>query len=283
MFKFKKSFLLLFTLFYFVAFLSFSQIPIKRIESEIKNLKNPTEIEAYWKQLYNLDQDILVNIENNIQQDSLSLEIMIRTALMFKIHGVKVYDKNNIIPILNLSHCSVSEAQIVFWPIILECKKSGGVIDFFGGKYPAYELESISLKFYNYSLINKEDVYPLLLNKIRYDTINTISDKILKIFEKQKKNYELKPIISYGKWFNQAFENIKENDFFELIKMNDKSMYIKNRNRIQKLILIKSKKQTKTYRIENEPFGWFYQLDKNGNLFLKNIDGKVLIQYSKYQ
>ena len=87
---------------------------------------------------------------------------------------------------------------------------------------------------------------------------------------------------SYGKWFNQTFENSKEDDYFELIKMNDKSVYIKNRNRIQKLNLVRSKKQTKTYRIENEPFGWFYQLEKNGTLVLKNSDGKILIQYSKF-
>ena len=35
---------------------------------------------------------------------------------------------------------------------------------------------------------------------------------------------------SYGKWFNQPFENSKEDDYYELIKMNDKSVYLKNRN-----------------------------------------------------
>ena len=268
--------------FYFITFFNYSQIAIKKIESEILNLKNQNDIDDYWNELNHLDQDILVNIKNNFQHDSLSLEMMIRTALMFKIHGTNALEKSNPIALINLSHCNVSEAQIAFWPIILECSKKGGIIDFFGGKYPAYELESISLKFYNYSLLNQESIYPLLLNKISCDSINTISDKILNIFKKQKRNYELKPIKCYGKWFNQPFENIKEDDFFELIKMNDKSVYIKNRNRIQKLNLVRSKKQTKIYRIDNEPFGWFYQLEKNGNLFLKNNDGKILIQYSKF-
>lgn len=274
---------IVFILFYCYTFFSFSQIPIKKIEEEIINLKNQSEIQTYWNELNHLDQDILVNIKNKTLYDSLSLEMMIRTALIFKIHGTKAYEISNVIPLLNLSHCKISEAQIVFWPIILECRKKGGIIDFFGGKYPAYELESIFLNLYNYSVLNQESIYPVLINKINSDSIDNISDKILRIFEQQKINYELKPIKIYGKWFNQSFTNMKENDFFELIMMNNNSIYLKNRNRIQKLILIEFKNQTKKFKIENEPFGWFYQLDKNGTLFLKNNDGITLIQYSNYQ
>ena len=49
---------------------------------------------------------------------------------------------------------------------------------------------------------------------------------------------------------------------------------------LQKINLISKKDGFKYYQIEGEPFGWIYELGKNGSLSLLEND-KILIEYTK--
>ena len=264
----------------FFSISSFSQIPMGKIEKEIRNLKTEKQKEKYWKKLEYLDQEILLNAESTAIYDSISIDNMIRTAMMFEIHGVK----DHIIPIVNLSHNYIDDAQIAYWAIILQSVEKGGVvIKSAGGGYPAYQLESISMKFYNgYSLLNQESIYPQLLQKIKVDLSQKSSSRLFNLYEEHKKLQKtpIKQVI--GKWKKQSFKDWTEIGFFELVATNNDELLLKNNERLQKLILIESNSEFKYYRVENEPFGWFYKLDNEGDLSLINDENQVLISYSKY-
>lgn len=272
-----------FLLSFFSLNLCFSQILVENYKDEIRNLKSDTEFENYWKQLLDIDQNILVNTKDHKKADSISLSLMVRTALLFEIHGDKIFKPNIYLPILNLSHNEIGESSIVFWPIIEKCSKVGGIIDNFGGVFPTYEIECVSLDFYNYSLIeekNKEKYAELRekLNQIKTDNIVTA---LIESYNYKKKLYTLKEIKSIGKWSLQRIKNEILDESFEFIKMSDNNIYIKQNNKIQKLIMFKKHKGVKIFKIENEPFGWNYELLKNGTLFLKDDKNEVLIQYTK--
>jgi hypothetical protein len=263
--------------------LSFSQIEIDKYRTEICNLDSDIKFENYWNQLLEIDQNILVNTKDHKKADSISSSLMVRTALLFEIHGDKVYKPNNLVPILNLSHNNISESSIVFWTIIEKCKMVGGIIDTFGGFFPAYQLECVSLDFYNYTLNQeeKEEMYPDLRKKLNQIKTNDIVTALIESYNYQKQLYTLKEIKSIGKWSLQSFKNEILYVSFEFVKMSDNNIYIKQNNKIQKLIMLKKHKGVKIFKIENEPFGWNYELLKNGILFLKDDKNEVLIQYTK--
>jgi hypothetical protein len=197
---------------------------------------------------------------------------MIRTALIFDIHVIDAYKPNNTLPILNLSHNNIGQSQIAFWPIIEKCANVGGVINSFGGKYPAYELESVSLTFYDYSLINQELKYPKLLNKL--------SEILSKSFQYQNKLRELHEIEVLNNWYLQSFKNRKGKGEFSFVKMSDDCVYLKSHGRIQKLELVKIKSKSKVYRIENEPFDWEFVYGNDGSLTLIDDEKNKLIEYT---
>ncbi|MFT5753102.1 MAG: hypothetical protein ACI924_000309 [Flavobacterium sp.] len=263
--------------------LSFSQIEIDKYRTEICNLDSDIKFENYWNQLLEIDQNILVNTKDHKKADSISSSLMVRTALLFEIHGDKVYKPNNLVPILNLSHNNISESSIVFWTIIEKCKMVGGIIDTFGGVFPTYQLECVSLDFYNYTLNQeeKEEMYPDLRKKLNQIKTNDIVTALIESYNYQKQLYTLKEIKSIGKWSLQSFKNEILYVSFEFVKMSDNNIYIKQNNKIQKLIMLKKHKGVKIFKIENEPFGWNYELLKNGILFLKDDKNEVLIQYTK--
>ena len=269
-------------IFLFLYLNNFAQIPIKHYEIEIKSLKNETEIEHYWNKIKHIDQKILLKSENKKIYDSISLDNMIKTSLMFEIHGINSCKSNNIIPILNLSHSYVSFAQITFFPIIIEHSKKKGITETFGGKFPAYELESISLCFYDYSLYAQDTIYNKLLKSIELKIDNSIkiSEKLNQIYQNQLELNKLKLVKTIGIWYRQQIKNINEDDHLEIIEMNDKSLYIKFNDRLQKLKLFESNSNTKKYRIENEPFNWYYLLHKNKKLVLYNQNNEILISYN---
>jgi hypothetical protein len=258
----------------------FSQMPIESYKQEIYNLKTDIELNNYWNKLLEIDQNILLESKNFREFDSISTSLMVRTALIFEIHGDKAYKPNIYLPILNLSHNNIGESSLVFWSIIEKCAKTGGVIDNFGGKFPAYEIESISLNFYNYSLFNQESKYSELREKLNLLKSESISNELIKTYESQKKTYKLKEEKRIGKWHLQTTKDEFEDVCFEFIRMSDDNIYIKQINKIQKLILLKKNNKYKVFKIENEPFGWTYELFKNGNLFLKNDKHEVLIEYT---
>ncbi len=261
-----------FYFFYFCFFLNvcYSQIPVKDYKEEIENLKLDIEFDLYWNNLLEIDQKILVKAKNKLEADSISTSLMIRTVLMFEIHGNKVYKPQNLMPILNLSHNNIGKSSVVFWPIIERCKKVGGIIDSFGGVFPTYQLESISLNFYNYSLINQNLKYPELREKLNQINTNNILNSLLESYNNEKVLNNLKEKKSVGKWNQQSFKSVVSDDFFEFVKMDDNAIYIRKNDKIQKLYLLSKRKGIKVFRIEDEPFGWIYELHKDGNLYLKD-------------
>ncbi|MCF1422612.1 hypothetical protein [Mangrovimonas futianensis] len=261
--------------------LAHSQIAIDAYCKEIKALQTEEAIDAYWKHLEILDQKVQLHSDNVRQHDSISLSLLTRTALMFEIHGPKSYKPNNTVPMLNIAHNWNGEALLAFWPIILECKKTGGVIDVFGGTYPAYELEAISMAFYRFSLFNQEDKYDALMKHIKVSEDKPISKKLFEIYNKDLELYRLSEKEANGKWFIQSFKDTKEVETFEFVTMSNGLLYVKTGERIQKLILTDTKEKSKLFRIENEPFGWVYELTNDGYLSLKDEQGTTLINYTK--
>lgn len=260
--------------------LSFSQILVEKYRSEISDLSTDVEFESYWKNLQEIDQNVLVRTINQQKADSISTSLMVRTALLFEIHGDKVYKPNVFLPVLNLSHNNISNSSVVFWPIIEKCVEVYGNINIFKD-FPAYELECVSLGFYNYSVSQQNSKYPDLRKKLNQVKINNVVTELIESYNYQKQLYSLKEKSSIGKWSLQSFKNEILVGFFEFVKMADATIYIKQNNKIQKLIMLKKYKGVKIFKIENEPFGWTYELHKDGNLSLKDDKNEVLIEYSK--
>ena len=260
-----------------------AQIPVSEYRQEILNLKTDTDFQIYWDKLYKIDQEILVELDDKKKADSLSIDNMIRTALLFEIHGEKVYNSNNVIPIVNLTHNTIGDCQVAFWSILKKCSKVGGVIDRLGCKFPTYQLESVGLTFYNYSFLNQESKYPEAVNKMDAATNENVVTNLLNAFENQQKLYSLNEKKVLNEWFAQPFIDVKEEDTFSFVLMSDDEIYVKKRINIQKLLLIESKNKSKIYRIENEPFGWTYEYGNDGSLTLKDENEKILIEYTKYK
>lgn len=251
-------------------------------EAEILGLKTEKEIDLYWVRLHQMDQAVLLETENIIKYDSTSMDHMIRTALIFEIHGSKSYTPNNFVPILNFTHSNIGKANLAFWPIIQECVKVGGTIEHAGGGYPAYQLEGIANTFYDYSLINQEAIYPRLLDQLKkYENKDVIQNLEL-VIENQKELQNLTELKTLNKWHEQSFKNKMGKRYFEFVKMSDNAIYLKKYDRIQKLLLTKTENNYKTYRIEDEPFGWYYIYKNNGDLSLYNDKNESLINYTLY-
>ena len=262
--------------------IGYAQIPIDQYKTEINNLKTNEDIEQYWGKLLDIDQNVLVNTKDVTIADSISIDLMIRTSLLFQIHGDTCYNKfNNTLPILNLSHSNVGNCQVVYWPIIEKCAQIGGVIESMGGKYPTYELESVSLTFFNYSLLNQDEKYNSLLSRL-YDLANdSIIEKLIEQFNELKKLKTLKVKTVLDSWYNQPFTDLKEESIFEFVEMSDDHIYLKRFDHIQRLLEISSENGIRFLRINNEPFGWIFRYGNDGNLTLLDEKGNILINYSK--
>ncbi|KQC32380.1 hypothetical protein AAU57_02815 [Nonlabens sp. YIK11] len=273
--------LILFAFLIFISFsLCFSQIPVEKYREEIQNLKTEKQIDDYWNRLEKIDQEMLVFMNDIHESDSLSISNMIRTALIFEIHGNQAYDQNNVVPILNLSHNWVNESQIAFWPIIEKCREVGGVIESFGGKYPAYELESISLSFYDYSLVGQESKYPSLMKKLKEHESDYIVDSLIKSFNNLERLKELSEINILHNWKRQSFKGTTGAGIFSFVTMSDNEVYLKRNGRIEKLILIETGINEKIFRLVNEPFGWTYVYGSEGSLSLVDEQRNILIEYT---
>lgn len=255
---------------------------LKLYTKEVAQLKTESQKDTYWKTLYDLDQvTYMQDTDNPISGDSISLTNMMRTALMFEIHGNDIYKPNNTVPILNFSHSYIGDSNLAFWPIIQKCKSVGGIIESFGGQFPAYQLEGMSLTFYDYSLFYKASEYPRLLEKLNLRTYPKVSTALAKIYEEQQVLHALKDIKVMGKWRRQHLSGTDDQGTFEFVRMSDDDLYLRRKHRLQKLILINSDEHFKSYKIENEPFGWFYKLE-NGQLRLIDDQNNILITYNTY-
>lgn len=274
----KHTILLLFVL--FLQLKSFGQLDYDRMKKTVQNLETAVQKEDFWNELLRQDQHVLLALKDNKAHDRKSFENMIYTALMFEIHGTDSYPRNNMVAILNLSHNRIPEAQLAYWPIISKGKDIPVLKGFYEQLFPSYMLESVSLTFYNYSLVNQDKMYPKLLSKLEKQEGLAASQKLFEIYQRTNSE-ELMVKKVLGKWKKQHFENTTEEGFFEFILLSDGAVYVKRDGRFLKLLLKDKSKSGKLYQIENEPFGWQYNFDKEGNLSFSDEEGKVLIAYSK--
>ncbi|OYQ42936.1 hypothetical protein [Flavobacterium aurantiibacter] len=278
----KDNIVILFSVLLTVSF-GFSQIPIEEYRREIEQLKTDDIVNEYWNNLYKIDQQILVNTTDLKIADSISISNMIKAALIFDIHGTKGYNSRGIsgfLPILNFSHNHIGQSQIAYWPIIEKCAKIGGAIENFGGNYPAYQLECLSLTFYNYSLFNQQEKYPILVDKLsEIETVNIV-DELLKSFQYQNELRKLSEVGVLNSWYLQSFKDHTDEGEFSFVKMSDDNLYLKISGRIQKLELIQTYNKSKIYRLETEPFGWSYIYGNDGSLTLIDENANELIKYT---
>ena len=272
----KKTFYLFLLLF---AELCFSQIPIETYRNEISKLKTVEETNVYWDKLLEIDQNVLLNEKNLIKFDSISTSLMIRTILMFEYQNEYSFKLYKIAPVMNMAHCSNSNSAKLFWPIIEKYKV---VINQIMKNYPAYSLESISLNYYGYSLLNQDKIYDNLISKLQNTFSNEeLISKLITSHNNFKASHSLKEIKTIFKWQFQPFKDRKEEGFFEFVKMSNGKLYKRTDDGIlQKINLISKKEGFKYYQIEGEPFGWIYKLGKNGSLTLFN-DDEILIEYTR--
>lgn len=250
-------------------------------KKEISALKTEAEFDAYWDKLHSLDQEELLKGNKTVKQyDSISLTNMIRTALMFETHKLKYFKQDNPVPTLNIGHSNIGEANVVFWPLLMEYAEVSRKLNTIGISFPDYELEGISLPFYGYSLSNQQLRYTNLLEKLKNENYDLISNSLYTILLKQEKLEKLNLIETLGSWQKQPFKNMKEEGFFQFVKMSDNSLYNLRSERLQKLILVKSEGDTKVYKIEKDPFGWRFKLKSDGKLALVDHNDEILINYS---
>ncbi|BAO76952.1 hypothetical protein [Winogradskyella sp. PG-2] len=276
----------LFRYFFFLLFFSsiYAQIPIEKYKEDISDLKSKKEIEKYWADLYKTDQDTLLKLpkDNLIVFDSLSTSLMIRTALMYKVHGKKAHTLNNFTPTLNQAHNYIATASLLLWKIIYERISLRNKGDLLTDVNLGYELEHISSSFYYYSLVGKESRYEDLVEKLnRIDTSETVK-RLNTIYENQKKFKILKSNDIIGQWYLQPFSNMKEEGSFEFVKMSDGLIYYKKGGYLQELILIGTIENKKLYRIKGEPFGWYYELSDKNQLTLLDDHKEELIKYTLF-
>ena len=265
---------------FFTQLKSFGQLDYNRMKNTVQNLETTVQKEDFWNELLRQDQEVLLQLKDKKKFDFQSFENMIYTALLFEIHGADTYPRNNMVAILNLSHSQITEAQLAYWPIILKGKDIPVLKGFYEWLFPAYMLESVSLTFYNYSLVNQENTYPKLLSKLEKQEEFLVSEKLFEIYQQTNSNsLKIKKVL--GKWKKQSFENLNEEGFFEFVLLSDGAVSVSRDGRFLKLLLKNTSKSEKLYQIENEPFGWQYKLSKEGNLSLLNEEGKVIIVYSK--
>nr|WP_321224959.1 hypothetical protein [uncultured Psychroserpens sp.] len=261
----------------------FAQIPVEQYKIEISNLKTEQDFKMYWDHLYDLNQIThLEDMETETEGDSIAIANLIRTALLFETHGNGIYKPDNLVPIMHYAHNNSAQADLAFWPIIMQVRAVGGVIETHGGKFPASQLEDLSMDFYRYSLLDQEHKYEELLYKLNTGNYKIVSNHLVEIFNNEKKHQQLKIIKSLGKWINKPFIDQEEYGYFEFVKMSDNNIYLKRDHRLQKLILLSSEKGTNTYQIDNEPFGWTYKLTNN-KLSLVDELNNILITYNTYK
>ena len=276
------SFILKIILLIGVPSLSFGQLSVEKDRTIISNLKTKEDVVQYWDSIYEYDQAVLLTTTNKISYDSIAIKNMIRTALMFKIHGDSSYSFkiNNTVPILNLSHSNIAGSDVVFFEIIKKCVAEGGVIQTFGGAYPAYEIECVSMDFYGYSLLGKDSICNELLKKIPLTPLDSIIPRLVIIFNEEKRKSFLKEVSVLGSWLEQPFIDLNDDVCFHFVLMSDSIIYLERNNRLQKLLMISSSEKSTVYKVEGEPFGWSYELFNSGKLHLLNEKNEILINYS---
>ncbi len=244
---------------------------------EITNLKTQEEVDAYWKELERIDQEVLLDETDIATYDSISISNMIRVALLFEVPGKESYLQKGAVPVVTLSHNFNKDAHLAYWPVIVKCAEMKGAIHEIG--YPSYPLESFTYVFYDYSIFGQEERYPYLVEKLNKSTGGFVISQLEVAFKYEKKMRQLTEENVVGSWFIESIKGEKSERTFEFVKMSDAAVYKKSRGRLQKLI--QSETDPKIYTIEKEPFGWYYVLSDQVGLTLYDQNDMELISYTK--
>lgn len=90
------------------------------------------------------------------------------------------------------------------------------------------------------------------------------------------------PIEKFRKEISQLkLDSEKEEYCFEIVNLSNGNSYIKHGEYFQKLLLLEVNEDLEKYKIENEPFGWYYELNDDNLLKLLDHNNSVLIEYSQ--
>lgn len=247
---------------------------------EISSLYTQEEVDAYWKEVERIDQEVLVGKEHTTAvYDSISISNMIRVALLFEIPGKESQYQKGAVPVVTLSHNYNKDANLAYWPVIVKCAEMGGTIKQIG--YPSYPLESIVGTFYDYSVFGQEERYPELVAKLNKLTGGFVLSQIELAFKKEKRLQKLTEQNKVGAWFIEEIKGKKSDAVFEFVTMSDDMLYKKSKGRIQKLVEVMITDSGTKYKIENEPFGWYYILTIDEELTLYDQHDEALIKYTK--
>ena len=273
--------ILMFLIICTLSFNCFGQIPTEAYREEIKALKTDDEIADYWKKINELDQKVLVNTEDRFKYDSISVDNMIRTSLLFQIHGTKGYilstnTSSTFVPILNLVHNHDAKMNLAFWSLI----SNEEIINRFKTSYPGYTLESLSLSAYDYSLVNQESRYAYLLEKLAEMLAeDDLVKRLEELFSEYKIRKDLEILDVIREWQNQAFKNQKTGGNFQLVKLADQNFYfLRSESRI--LLEKIEKDAVDIFKVSGYPFGWYYTYNDEGELILYDQNDEILIEYS---
>ncbi len=260
-----------------------AQIPVETYRAEIAQLEDEKEIAAYRDELHRIDQEVLVRLRDPLVVDSLSIDNMIKTALVFEQHQFKGYNiYNDVTPILNLSHNYTMECKVAFWPVIemLAANSDGRIMDF-GGTYPAYPLECVFGTIYDYSVFREKEHYPRYLRKMGLLSDQNTVEKLTAAYDEVKRVSALEEVEELGSWYSQSIpESIDKNKMNRLVRLSDGELYFNRYNRYYKL---SSETDGEEYLFKPavNPMKWYYTLDKNKNLTLFNEAGEVKMKYTK--
>ncbi|ADF51586.1 hypothetical protein ZPR_1247 [Zunongwangia profunda SM-A87] len=265
-----------------LSFNCLSQIPTEAYREEIKALKTDDEIADYWKIINELDQEVLLKTEDRFRYDSISVDNMIRTSLLFKIHGNKGYvliskTSSAILPIVNLAHNRDAKINLAYWSLIANEEI---IKRFKTSLFPSYTLESLSLSAYDYSLVNQESRYAYLLEKLaEMPAEDDLVKRLEKLFSEYKITKDLEVLDVIGEWQNQAFKNQKTGGNFQLVKLADQNFYFL---RFDSRILLEKieKDAVDIFKVSGYPFGWYYTYNEEGELILYDQNDEILIEYS---
>ncbi|MCC4228983.1 hypothetical protein [Zunongwangia profunda] len=263
---------------------TYAQIPLKSYKNNITSYSQDSLIKV-WDSLQYLDQKILLNENDVVKYDSISISNMMKSALLINNFGVNQIEKTNIVPAMNFIHSLNYEEGYAYWPIIAKITSSESIQKNMGGVYPNHILESFFTTMYNYSLLRTEDGVKMeLLKKLNTNlkgSITTVPDNLLLVYEKLKSREALIIEKELGEWKVQQLKGIEEaNQSFKLLLMNDSEYYIKIHDRLIPLVFKKEENSGKIFTIKNDIFDWYYKFDGE-NLSLFNDKNKLLIKYNR--
>lgn len=270
-------------LFFFCANTLNAQIPSDLYKRIIASKKSDTEIDKYWNEILRIDQTVLLKESNSSKYDSLSIDNLIKAALMLENHGALRFSDNQIpVPIVNYSHCNFGKANLILWEFMKELNDHEGVYQNYGSNFEAWGLDFIAFNFYGYSVLDQDSLHRKLASQLDDFKSTSTVDDLNSVFEDSKKIRSLKTKKTLGtwKWSSETPTNSEQKSTVICLK-SDNNYYLEFDKSSCPIRL--NAKQVSENRIEfspdGAPFGWIFVLENKKNLSLISDSGELLISY----